>query len=59
MVEQRTCSFCGNDIEPGTGKMHVKKDGTIFYFCKNKCKKNMIVLKRVPRRVKWTKNYQK
>ncbi|MCK5342091.1 MAG: 50S ribosomal protein L24e, partial [Candidatus Heimdallarchaeota archaeon] len=21
MVERRTCSFCGNEIEPGTGKM--------------------------------------
>lgn len=59
MVEQRVCSFCGNEIEPGTGKMYIKKDGTVFYFCKNKCKKNMIVLKRVPRRVRWTKNYQK
>ena len=21
------CSFCGKDIEPGTGKIYVKKDG--------------------------------
>ncbi len=54
VVEIRKCSFCGSDIEPGTGRMFVKKDGTIFYFDKNKCYKNMIQLKRVPRRTTWT-----
>jgi ribosomal protein L24E len=29
MVQQRTCDYGGEDIEPGTGKMCVKKDGTI------------------------------
>ncbi len=59
MVEKRGCSFCGLEVEPGTGKMHIKKDGTILIFCSNKCKKNMIVLKRVPRRVRWTKSFVK
>ncbi|HID71311.1 MAG TPA: 50S ribosomal protein L24e [Thermoplasmata archaeon] len=59
MVEKRVCSFCGKEIEPGTGKMYVKRDGTVFYFCKNKCKKNMIVLKRVHRRTRWTNIYHK
>lgn len=59
MVERRTCSFCGEDIEPGTGKMYIKKDGTIFYFCTNKCQKNLIKLKRIPRRTRWTKDYMK
>lgn len=54
MVEIRKCSFCGADIEPGTGKMYVKRDGTILYFDANKCYKNMIELKRVPRRTTWT-----
>ncbi|GAB6285541.1 MAG: 50S ribosomal protein L24e [Methanoregula sp.] len=53
MVEQRTCSFCGSPVEPGTGKMFVKKDGTIFYFCSSKCQNNH-KLGRVPRRVEWT-----
>ena len=57
MVEKRNCSFCGNPIEPGTGRMYVKKDGTIYHFCKNKCTKNMTQLKRNPRRVTWTKQY--
>jgi large subunit ribosomal protein L24e len=54
MVEQHVCSFCGIQIEPGTGKMFVKKDGTIFYFCSTKCQNNQ-KLGRVPRRVQWTK----
>lgn len=57
MVERRVCSFCGNEIEPGTGKMYVKLDGTIFNFCKNKCQKNMLKLKRVPRTTPWTQHY--
>ena len=54
MAEKRVCSFCGAEIEPGTGKMFVKKDGTVLNFCTNKCYKNMIELKRVPRTTEWT-----
>lgn len=50
----RKCSFCGASIEPGTGKMFVKKDGTVLFFDANKCYKNMIELKRVPRTTEWT-----
>ncbi|MCX6651253.1 MAG: 50S ribosomal protein L24e [Methanomassiliicoccales archaeon] len=57
MVEQHLCSFCGEQIEPGTGKMYVRKDGTVFLFCTNKCYKNMVELKRVPRNITWTKAY--
>jgi large subunit ribosomal protein L24e len=59
MVEKRTCSFCGTVIEPGTGKLFIKKDGTVLYFCKMKCQKNMLKLGRIPRRVRWTKQYLK
>lgn len=59
MVEARTCNFCGEKIEPGTGRMYVRRDGRVHYFCSNKCFKNMIVLKRVPRRTKWSKKYRK
>ena len=59
MVERRTCSFCGSEIEPGTGKIYAKRDGTVHYFCKNKCQKNMLDLKRIPRRVRWSKYYDK
>ena len=57
MVEVKKCSFCGSDIEPGTGKMYVKKDGTVLNFCTNKCHKNMIELKRVPRTTAWTEKF--
>ena len=54
MVERRVCTFCGKEIEPGTGRMYVKKDGVTYQFCASKCFKNMIELKRVPRRTTWT-----
>ena len=47
------CSFCGNEIEKGTGKMFVRNDGKLFYFCSNKCNKNMLKLKRKPAKVRW------
>jgi large subunit ribosomal protein L24e len=57
MAEKRNCSFCGAEIEPGTGKMFVKKDGSVLNFCTSKCYKNMIELKRVPRTTRWTKKF--
>ena len=58
-MEAKICSFCGKEIEIGTGKMFVKRDGKIFYFCSRKCEKNMLELKRNPRKLKWTKYYSK
>jgi large subunit ribosomal protein L24e len=55
MVERRVCTFCGEEIEPGTGRMYVKKDGVIYQFCTSKCYKNLIKLGRVPRRTTWTR----
>ena len=57
MAEIRKCSFCYREIEPGTVKMFVKKDGTVLNFCTNKCYKNMIELKRVPRTTAWTEKF--
>jgi large subunit ribosomal protein L24e len=54
MVERRVCTFCGQEIEPGTGRMYVKKDGVVYQFCTSKCYKNLVELKRVPRRTTWT-----
>ena len=59
MVTRRTCTFCGLEIEPGTGKMYVKKDGVVFNFCSSKCQKNLVKLKRVPRRTEWTERFVK
>ncbi|MGD0716997.1 MAG: 50S ribosomal protein L24e [Halobacteriota archaeon] len=52
-MEKRTCSFCGGAIELGTGKMFVKRDGTVYHFCSSKCEKNFR-LGRLARRVAWT-----
>jgi len=59
MPVKHVCSFCGREIEPGTGKMYVLKNGTVLYFCSSKCQKNMIKLHRVPRRVRWTEAYRR
>ncbi|HTY91530.1 MAG TPA: 50S ribosomal protein L24e [Methanocella sp.] len=53
MVDTKKCTFCGTQIEPGTGKMLVKKDGTIQYFCSTKCQNNS-KLGRIPRLTQWT-----
>ncbi|NQU78927.1 50S ribosomal protein L24e [Candidatus Woesearchaeota archaeon] len=49
------CSFCGQDIEKGTGTMFIKSDGKSFFFCSTKCEKNQMKLKRKPREHQWTK----
>jgi large subunit ribosomal protein L24e len=53
------CIFCGNVVEKGTGKMFVKKDGKILYFCSSKCEKNTLKLKRKPIKTRWSKRYEK
>ena len=50
-----TCSFCGKKINPGTGLMYVKNTGEILYFCSSKCEKNMLKLKRKPKKLKWAR----
>ncbi len=56
MVERELCSFCGAELEPGTGKMFVKRDGTVLTFDSNKCFVNMVKLGRVPRKTMWTRS---
>jgi large subunit ribosomal protein L24e len=55
MVVKRQCSFCSSEIEPGTGAMFVKRDGTIFHFCSGSCRKQQLHLGRVGHRFKWTR----
>jgi large subunit ribosomal protein L24e len=59
MVERKICTFCGTEIEPGTGRMYIKKDGVVYNFCTSKCFKNLVVLGRVPRRTTWTRSYER
>jgi len=53
------CTFCGENIEKGTGKMYVQKDAKILYFCSSKCEKNTLKLKRKPITTKWSSRYEK
>lgn len=54
----RTCSYCGREIEPGTGLMYVRNDGSILWFCSSKCFK-LWRHGTDPRRLKWTTKYVK
>jgi len=53
MVEERTCDYTGEDIEPGTGTMFVQTDGTILHFVDSKAEKNYF-MGRDPRDLEWT-----
>ncbi len=46
------CSFCGNNIAAGTGKVIVRKDGSLSSFCGTKCERNFNI--RDPVNVRWT-----
>ena len=59
MPERRICSFSHDEIEPGTGIMYVKRDGSVLWFKDSKARKNMLKLGRNPRRLKWTRRYVK
>ena len=55
----KSCNFCNRPIAKGSGTMLAKNDGTVLWACSSKCKKNLLVLKRYPRNLKWTKKYVK
>lgn len=57
MVEQRVCSFCGYPLEPGSGTMFIKKDGSVYYFDKRRCQVSLLKHGRLSRHVKWTRHY--
>jgi large subunit ribosomal protein L24e len=58
MVVKRQCSFCAREIEPGTGMMYVRRDGTVFHFCTSSCRKQQLYLHRVGHRFKWTRAHE-
>jgi large subunit ribosomal protein L24e len=37
--------------------MYVKKEGAIFWFCSQKCMRNMFKLRRLPLSTRWTDSY--
>ena len=58
MVAKRQCSFCAQEIEPGTGTIFVKRDGTVYQFCSSSCRKQQLHLGRIGHRFKWTRAYE-
>jgi large subunit ribosomal protein L24e len=48
------CTFCGKNIERGTGKILARNSGKIIYLCSTKCEKNMFKLGRKARHTGWT-----
>ena len=53
------CTFCGNEITKGTGKLYIYASGKVANFCSNKCEKNLIQLKRKPVKTRWTEAFKK
>ena len=53
------CTFCGKDVEEGTGMIYIRDDARILNFCSSKCKNNLTKLKRNPVHVKWTDRFKK
>ncbi len=56
VFDMSKCNFCNKDLERGTGKIVVKKDGKILYFDSMKCEKNLLKLRRDSKRFKWANN---
>src|SRR5258708_3005209 len=55
----KKCTFGGTQLPAGTGKMYVKKDARILYFCSRRCEKNMLKLGRNPRTTTFTAEAKK
>jgi large subunit ribosomal protein L24e len=51
-MARHTCDYTGEEIEPGTGKMFVRTDGTILWFKDSKAEKNYF-LGRESRDLEW------
>lgn len=52
------CSFCGKEEQLFKGVHLIKNDGSLFYFCSSKCRKNALKLRRDKRKLKWTEAYR-
>lgn len=53
MPRMLKCSFCGGNIDVGSGLVYVLNDGTVLRFCSSKCLKNFR-LRRDPKKLPWT-----
>jgi large subunit ribosomal protein L24e len=58
VIQSKKCSFCGREVKPGRGIMFVRNAGTVLWFCSSKCRKNMLSLRRNPKKLKWTEKHR-
>lgn len=58
MVLLTKCSFCGETVKKGTGKLFVRGDGSVYLFCSGKCETNLIKLERDPKNIRWTNAFR-
>lgn len=52
------CSTCKSNVLKGSGKMFVRNDGRIFYFCGSKCQRNWR-MGREGKKLKWAASEKK
>lgn len=52
------CVFCGREEDDFKGTYLIKNEGTMAYYCSNKCRKNHLKLGRDGRRVRWTQSFR-
>jgi len=52
------CTFCGNEIERGTGFIFVEKVGKAHNYCSSKCFRN-VQLGRKPKNARWTQEFRR
>jgi len=50
------CSFCGEEVPQGKGKIYITSDGKRYPYCSSKCEKNHRKLERDPKKTEWVKN---
>ena len=47
------CSFCGEEVGKGKGILFARRDGSLLYFCKSKCRINFNMGRKTTK-LKWT-----
>ena len=53
------CTFCGKEVEPGTGTLYIKDDAKIVNYCSMKSRREQLKLKRNPVHTVWTERFKK
>lgn len=59
MPKTNECSYCGKKVQPGFGMMYVQKTGSVLFFCSAKCQTKSLKHRSDPKKLKWTKKYEK